>query len=96
MLSKPRNSLGSSKTLILERKFYQIKKECINNLFSTLKADTQVHHSKYLEKQASILSTVLKDMDLKHVNHYLIWNLTSSQSLVKLRIKSMTGVMLQS
>ena len=63
----PRNSQGSSKSLRIEGRSYQIHKERIKNLLSNLEADNQLHHSKHLEKQANLLSTMLKDMDIKNI-----------------------------
>ena len=39
----------------------------MSNLLSNLEADNQLHHSKHLEKQANLLSTMLKDLDIKNI-----------------------------
>ena len=60
----PRNSIESSKSVRIRERNYQSQKQRINNLLTELKADPDKNHSKHLEKQATLLSTMLKDLDL--------------------------------
>ena len=51
----------------MKGKSFQVRKQHINNLLLNLEANSQDHHSEHLEKQATLLSTMLNEMDLKHV-----------------------------
>ena len=39
----------------------------MNNLLSDLETDTMQHNSEHLDKQANLLSTMLKDMDIMNI-----------------------------
>ena len=60
----PRNSIESSKSVRIRGRSYQTQKQRINKLLSELEADPDKNHSEHLEKQATLLSTMLKDLDL--------------------------------
>ena len=62
----PRNS-NSSKSVKIEGKSYQIRKQKINKLLSEIEEIPSQHHCKHLEKQAALLSTMLNKMDIKHI-----------------------------
>ena len=55
----PRNSRGSSKSLKIEGKSYQIRKQKINSMLSKIEQDSSQHHSEHLKEQAALLSTML-------------------------------------
>merc|ERR1712030_293438 len=60
----PPNSLASSKTTKLKGRSYQARKKRINNLLDDVEADSPSNHSEHLEKQASLLSSMLKSMEI--------------------------------
>ena len=60
----PRNSIESSKSVRIRGRSYQSQKERINKLLTDLEADPDKYHSEQLEKQATLLSTMLKDLDI--------------------------------
>ena len=62
--SSPRNSIESSKSVRIRGRSYQSQKERINKLLTDLEADPDKYHSEQLEKQATLLSTMLKDLDI--------------------------------
>ena len=47
----PRNSRGSSKSLKIEGKSYQIRKQKINRLLSEIEENSLLHHSEHLESR---------------------------------------------
>ena len=59
----PRNSIESSKSVRIRGRSYQSQKERINKLLTDLEADPDKYHSEQLEKQATLLSTMLKDLE---------------------------------
>ena len=62
-----RNSFISSKSLKIEEKSYQIRKERINRLLSNIEENTLQHHYEHLEKQATLQSTMLNKMEIKNI-----------------------------
>merc|ERR1712055_523541 len=62
--SSPPNSLASSKTTKLKGRSYIAWKKRINNLLTDLETDSPSNHSEHLEKQASLLSSMLKSMEI--------------------------------
>ena len=56
-----------SKSLKIEGKSYQIKKQRINRLLSEIEENSLLHHSEHLEKQAALLAMMLTKMDIKHI-----------------------------
>ena len=60
----PRNSIESSKSVRIRGRSYQKQKERINKLLSELETNPDGNHSEQLEKQATLLSNILKDLDL--------------------------------
>ena len=60
----PRNLLTSSKSLKIEGKSYQIKKQRIDKLLNEIEENSSLHHSEHLEKQAARLPTMLNKMDI--------------------------------
>merc|ERR1712240_520485 len=50
--TSPRNSLTSSKSLKIQGKSYQIKKQRIDKLLIEIEENSSLHHSEHLEKQA--------------------------------------------
>ena len=63
----PRNLLVTSKSVKIERKSYQIRKQKLNKLLSEVEENSLVHHSEHLEKQAALLLSMLNKMDIKHI-----------------------------
>merc|ERR1711942_523932 len=62
--SSPNISRASSKTTKLKGRSYQARKERINNLLNDVEADSPSNHSEHLEKQESLLSSMLKSMEI--------------------------------
>ena len=60
----PQISLASSKTTKLKGRSYQAQKMRIKNLLYDIEADSPSNHSKHLKEQASLLSSMLKSMDI--------------------------------
>ena len=56
--------IESSKSVRIQGRGYQTQKERINKLLSELESDPDRNHSEQLEKQATLLSNMLKDLDL--------------------------------
>ena len=59
----PRNSIESSKSVRIRGRSYQTQKERINKLLSELESEPDKNHSEHLEKQATLLLNMLKDLD---------------------------------
>ena len=59
-----------SKSLKIEGKSYQIKKQRINRLLSEIEENSSLHHSEHLEKQAALLSTMLTKVDIRKIISY--------------------------
>merc|ERR1712121_629281 len=68
--NSPRNSLTSSKTVKIERKTYQVRTQRINKMLQDIEENASQNHSKYLEKQAALLSNLLNKMDFRHLTAY--------------------------
>ena len=62
--ASPRNSIQSSKTVIIRGKNYQSRKARINTLISNIESDPDAIHSENLEKQANVISSMLKELDV--------------------------------
>merc|ERR1711942_336975 len=62
--SSPNISRASSKTTKLKGRSYQARKERINKLLDDVEADSPSNHSEHLEKQASLLSSMLKSREI--------------------------------
>ena len=65
--NSPRNSLTSSKSLKIDGKTYQVRKQRINRLLQDIEENASQNHSEHLEKQATLLSTMLNKMDIRHL-----------------------------
>merc|ERR1711989_52547 len=65
--NSPRNSLTSSKSVKIDGKTYQVKKQRINRLLQDIEENASQNHSEHLEKQATLLSTMLNKMDIRHL-----------------------------
>ena len=65
--SSPPNSLASSKTTKLKGRSYQARKKRLNDLLNDLEVESPSNHSEHLEKQASLLSTMLKSMEIDKI-----------------------------
>merc|ERR1712055_1166611 len=65
--SSPPNSLASSKTAKLKGRSYQARKKRLNDLLNDLEVESPSNHSEHLEKQASLLSTMLKSMEIDKI-----------------------------
>ena len=63
----PVHSLASSKTAKLKGKSYQVRKQRINSLLEDLEANSPVHHLEHLKKQATLLSSMLKLMNIDQI-----------------------------
>ena len=59
-----RNSIDFFKCVRIWRRSYQSQKRRINKLLTELEANPYKYHSKQLEKQAALLSTMLIDLDI--------------------------------
>ncbi len=60
-----RNSRGSSKSLKIKGKSYQIRKQKINRLLSKIEENSLQHHSEHLK--VALLSTILTKINIKHI-----------------------------
>ena len=65
--NSPRNSLTSSKSLKIDGKSYQVRKQRINRLLQDIEENASQNHSEHLEKQAALLSTMLNKMDIRRL-----------------------------
>ena len=63
----PRNSIESSKSVRIRGRSYQSQKERINKMIADLEANPEKYHSKKLEKQATLLSSMLKDLNINEI-----------------------------
>jgi len=75
--NSPRNSLTSSKSLKIDGKSYQVRKQRINRLLQDIEENVLQNHSEHLEKQAALLSTILIKWILDASSPLLIMNQTS-------------------
>ena len=53
--NSPRNSLTSSKSVKIDGKTYQVRKQRINRLLQDIEENALQNHSEHLEKQATLL-----------------------------------------
>ena len=60
----PRNSIESSKSVVLRGRNYQARKERISALIQSIELDPEGIHSENLEKQTTILNSMLRDLDI--------------------------------
>merc|ERR1712082_169588 len=63
--NSPRNSLTSSKSVKIDGKAYQVRKQRINKLLQDIEENASQNHSKHLDKQATLLSNMLNKMDIR-------------------------------
>ena len=68
--NSPRNSSTSSKTVKIEGKTYQVRKQRINRMLQDIEENASQNHSKHLEKQATLLSNLLNKMNIRHLTAY--------------------------
>ena len=61
-------------------------------MLADLKADPEKYHTEQLEKQATLLSSMLKGLDITAIISLADTEPTSSKYLEKQRIKSVTGL----
>merc|ERR1711955_73066 len=59
-----------SKSLKIEGKSYQIRKQRINRLLSEIEENSLLHHSEHLEMQAALLSTMLTKVYIRKIISY--------------------------
>ena len=62
-----RNSVESSKSVMICGRRYQTQKERINKMIADLEADPERFHSEKLENQATLLSNMLKDLNINKI-----------------------------
>ena len=60
----PRNSIESSKSVVLRGRNYQARKERISALIQSIESDPEGIHSENLEKQTTILNSMLRDLNI--------------------------------
>ena len=60
----PRNSIESSKSVVLRGRNYQARKERISALIQSIELDPEGIHSENLERQTTILNSMLRDLDI--------------------------------
>ena len=65
--NSPRNSSTSSKTVKIEGKTYQVRKQRINKMLQDIEENASQNHSEHLEKQATLFSNLLNKMDFRHL-----------------------------
>ena len=65
--NSPRNSLTSSKSVKIDGKTYQVRKQRINKLLQDIEENASQNHSEHLEKQATLLSNMLNKMDIRRL-----------------------------
>merc|ERR1712148_134626 len=65
--SSPINSLVSSKTVKLKGMSYKARKKRLNDLLNDLEVESPTNHSEHLEKQAQLLSIMLKSMEIDKI-----------------------------
>ena len=63
----PHISIASSKTTKLKGRSYQVLKKRINNLLDELEENSPSNHSEHLKEQASMLSSMLKSMEIDKI-----------------------------
>ena len=60
----PRNSIQSSKSVMIRGRNYKTRKERISKLIDSIESDPDGVHSENLEKQATVLNSMLKELDI--------------------------------
>ncbi len=75
--NSPRNLLTLSKSLKIDGKTYQVRKQRINRLLQDIDENVLQNLSEHLEKQATLLSTMLIKWILDASSPLLIMNQTS-------------------
>ena len=60
----PRNSIQSSKSVIICGKNYQARKARITRLVENIESDPEAVHSENLEKQANLIGSLLKELNV--------------------------------
>merc|ERR1712240_90369 len=68
--NSPRNSSTSSKTVKIEGKTYQIRKQRINKMLQDIEENASQNHSEHLEKQAALLSNLFNKINFRHLTAY--------------------------
>merc|ERR1712082_427826 len=68
--NSPRNSLTSSKSVKIDGKTHQVRKQRINRMLQDIEDNASQNHSEHLEKQATLLSNLLNKMDIRHLISY--------------------------